>query len=176
MQPMTNENNTEKGFQELYTKHHGSIYRHLLFLTGEPPVAEDLTQETFLRLYNTPPPDFTFIGAWLSRVASNLAINYFRSEKSRCKRDHDNYLKEMPLKVVSIEDAFWRTQVSREVREVLKDLPERDRICLLLKHSGYSYKEISDTTGIDEKTVGSVLHRATRKFKDSYMQKKGSVS
>ncbi len=105
-------------------------------------------------------------------MATNLAYNYLRSEKSRLRREEKNG---MPDQVVNTsEETAIKNEVIRTVRQVLDTLPERDRLCLLMKHSGFSYDEIASATGLKKSSVGTTIARAQAKFKKMYLELKGS--
>ncbi|HET6314806.1 MAG TPA: sigma factor-like helix-turn-helix DNA-binding protein, partial [Chloroflexota bacterium] len=61
-----------------------------------------------------------------------------------------------------------RVEEQAEVRRALAGVPERQRECLLLRHSGYSYAEIAATVGIATGSVGVLLARAEQAFRTSY--------
>lgn len=159
-------------YQELYQKYYLPICRQLTYLLADRAVAEELTQEVFLKLYHTPPRDFQNIGGWLSRVATNLAYNYLRSEKSRLCREEKITLFSQVMD--SSEERVIRNEDIRSVRAVLDALPERDRLCLLMKHAGFSYEEIAAATGLKKSSVGTIIARAQARFKKMYLEQKGS--
>lgn len=163
---------TRMNFKELFDTYYTAVYRQLYFLLGEQTAAEDLAQETFLKLYSTPPRDLYNPGGWLVRVATNLAYNYLRSEKSRKERE-TNVEYERISNIISYDEMFIRSQEVRQVRAVLKQMAVRDRVCLLLKFSGYSYSEIADVIGVEKSSVGTILARALRRFKEEYCREKG---
>ncbi|KPU42500.1 RNA polymerase sigma factor SigM [Oxobacter pfennigii] len=141
--------------------------RHASYLTGSTAAAEDIAQETFIRLYNHC-ETIENVGAWLSRVASNLAYNYIRNERARIKKLPEIDNKEH--NVISLEDIVVRDYEIRTTRKILERLSSRDRMCLLLKFSGYKYNEISEITGIEKNSVGKILSRAQEKFKKIYLR------
>jgi RNA polymerase sigma factor (sigma-70 family) len=144
------------------------ILRHIAYLVGDVQAAEDLAQETFMKLYDAPPLHDNII-AWLSRVASNLSYNYLRGEK--VKRNKAPAIMEHETdNVISIEDIALRNHEVTQTKKVLNKLNARDRMCLLLKFSGYKYAEIAEITGLDRNSVGTVLARAQAKFKEAYLK------
>ena len=63
-----------------------------------------------------------------------------------------------------------KNQEVRTVRKILACLPDRDRMCLLLKFSGYKYGEIADIIEVEKSSVGTILARAQAKFKERYLK------
>jgi len=62
-----------------------------------------------------------------------------------------------------------RAEQQRAVRQALASLPERQRACLLLRHAGYSYAEIAATLDLAVGSVGVLLARGERAFRDAYL-------
>jgi RNA polymerase sigma factor (sigma-70 family) len=67
-----------------------------------------------------------------------------------------------------------RAEERAAVRRALADVPERQRECLLLRHSGYSYAEIAETLGIAVGSVGVLLARAEHAFRITYRRQSPS--
>lgn len=164
-----------QSFEQIFHNYYPFVCRQLYYLVGNQSLAEDLAQETFLKLYQLPPADFSNIGGWLAKVATNLAYNHLRSEKSRQKRE-DHCEMERMAKMISFEEVVVRNQEVREVRSILKQLSARDRTCLLLKFSGYKYQEIATVAGMNVNSVGTILARAQDKFKKIYLEQRGGES
>lgn len=152
-------------FKELFIANYSMVLRHLMLITGERSTAEDLAQETFIRLYKCPPKEFTNLSGWLIKVATNLAYNYLRDERKRKQREFS----EIAVAVNEcFEEDLLQASQAIEVKEILNSLDDRDRICLILKFSGFSYEEIAKITGIKNASVGKVLARSMAKFKKAY--------
>jgi RNA polymerase sigma factor (sigma-70 family) len=160
-------------FAHFYPELYGLAYRVL----GERMEAEDTLQETFLRLADEADlqtrPDAE-IGAWLRRVALNLAFNRLRSaRRARARLERVGRLERSDDELADTDtDGPSGVLVRREeraaVRRALGEVPERQRECLLLRHSGYSYAEIAATLGIAVGSVGVLLARAERAFRTQY--------
>ncbi|MDS1029735.1 RNA polymerase sigma factor SigX [Bacillota bacterium LX-D] len=159
-------------FNELFASYYEIICRQLLYLTGDPGTADDLAQETFLKLYTSPPKELTNPGGWLRKVATNLAYNYLKGEKIRKSKEINTEYERLD-KIISFDEIFIRSQEVREVRGVLKKMSPRDRIGLLLKFSGYSYQEIAQVLEIQKSSVGTILARSMARFKEEYLRQKG---
>lgn len=153
-------------FQELFARFYPGICRQLTAILGDPATAEDLAQETFLKLYCTPPREMVNIGGWLHKVAVNLAYKHLRREGNRRRRERD--ILNDPSTGVDDGPSLTRLQEIREVRETLSTLSPRDRLCLVLRFSGYSYREIAGFIGVDARSVGTILARARARFRAAY--------
>jgi RNA polymerase sigma-70 factor (ECF subfamily) len=155
-------------FVDLFDAHFDRLYRYLDRLSGEPELAADLAQEAFIKLYrrgslpNAPE-------AWLISVATNL----FRNVKStRSRRRHlltlargEGVHSDPPP---SPEQAGATEESRRRVRSAIDRLPERERCMLLLRAEGYSYRDIAATLELNEASVGALLARARRAFREIY--------
>lgn len=161
-----------QSFEELYRLYYPQVVRHLTFLLGQQAAAEEVAQETFLTLYTEPPPRADNMRGWLFQVGSRLGLNALRSEKRRRLRETKSHLAKTG-EVIPLEDAVLRQESVRQVRQVLEAMNPRDRVALLLRHSGFSYREISAATGIAPGSVGTILSRAQKSFLTLYRQVKG---
>ncbi len=154
-------------FGRFYPELYGLAYR----VVGERMASEDIVQEAFLKLADDADvqarPDVE-VGAWLRRVVLNLAFNRVRGERraqarlEKVGRLEGNDTTESPAALL------LRVEEQAEVRRALAEVAERQRECLLLRHSGYSYAEIAVTLGIATGSVGVLLARAEQAFRTSY--------
>lgn len=161
-------------FQSLFEQHYQCVVRHIFFLTQDKTTAEDIAQETFIKLYHSCPISLSNPGAWLKKVASNITYNHIKGE--RCRRDKENR-EEMfqALTGESSEEIVLRKEESGMVRTALNKLPVKERMCLLLRHSGFSYEEIADVLHMPKSSVGKTIARAQVKFKEAYLMERGVV-
>ncbi|HSO52680.1 MAG TPA: sigma-70 family RNA polymerase sigma factor [Actinomycetes bacterium] len=158
-------------FRERYRELYGLGYR----LLGDHGEAEDVVQETFLKLdghpvLERPDPE---VAAWLRRVCLNTAYNRLRGQRravarldraARAERAED----ETDAGAAPLLDVL-RAEQQRAVRRALNSLPERQRACLLLRHAGYSYAEIAATLDLAVGSVGVLLARGERAFREAYL-------
>jgi RNA polymerase sigma factor (sigma-70 family) len=155
-------------FVELFHEHFHRLYRYLDRLSGDPDLASDLAQEAFLRLYaRGSPPDRP--AAWLTTVATNLFRNARAKSVTRARlltpaRGADLLADPSP----SPSDTAESLELQRRVRVTIDALPERDRSLLMLRAEGYEYREIAAALDLHEASVGTLLARAKRAFRDQY--------
>jgi RNA polymerase sigma-70 factor (ECF subfamily) len=169
--PADQQLNNTADFDELYERFHRELFGIAYRVTGDREEAEDVAQEALLRLNGAevmarPEPE---IGAWLRRVSLNLAANRVRSRKRETERLDRAGRLESSSEVEGPERTVEREEERRRVRRALLTLPDRQRDCLLLRHSGYSYTEIATTLEIATGSVGVLLARAERAFRDQYL-------
>ncbi len=157
-------------FEALFLAHYGEVYRLLFRLVGLPEEAEDLVQETFLRLYRRRFPVWReqSVRAWLFRVATNLAYNALRSQQRRARRQAAVQHLSAPGTAADPAELAERRDERQVVRQVLATLPRRQTQLLLLYYAGLSYRELSEVLGVAPGSVGTLLARAKTAFEDGY--------
>lgn len=156
-------------FKDLYYRHYPDLVRCLTVILGNRDDAEDIAQETFIKLSRAG-SKINYVGPWLRKVGQRLAINLIRGEQSRKKRE-ENY--PSPQIEDSSEYVVFRQMEAETVRQVLLGMSAKDRQCLVLKMSGFSYAEIATIMDVREKSVGTMVSRAQQRFKDKYQFTQG---
>ena len=157
-----------EGFREKYTALFSDgfdrLCRYLDRLSGEPELAADLAQEAFVRLYRRGSmPDAPH--AWLVTVALNL----YRNAKTKRSRRTRLLTVARSMAVLSDPPAGPAHQLDvaatrQSVRAALDALPERERSMLLLRATGYAYRDIARALDLNEASVGTLLARARQAF------------
>ena len=133
-------------------------------------LAEDVTQETFLRLYKHMDSisDAEMLRPWLIRVAINLAKNTVRTHV-RANTREENYVKESGgIEAASVETDYEEQASVSEIYRALNKIKEPLRSCLLLKQQGLSYKEIAGSLDLNEGSIGTFVARARAEFAKIY--------
>ena len=161
----------EREFEALFMAHYDGIFRHVRRITGSAEAAEDLAQETFLRLYRQQFVDGREhnVRAWLYQVATNFAYNALRDRQRRERRE--DAVSQDALANPTAPDpaeAAVRHSEQETVREVLATLPARQAQLLLLRHAGLSYKELAEALSVAPACVGTLLARAETAFEAAY--------
>lgn len=164
----------EQLVQRLFEEHFGSLFRYLDRLSGDPELAADIAQETFVRLCESErvPDDPR---AWLVTVANNL----YRDDRRRARRRSlllaRRAGKAEPTSAPPAPDAALVRQEERAmVRAALERLHPRDRRLLLLRHEGFTYREIAQVLGVAGASVGTLLVRATAAFRAAFREGHGA--
>jgi RNA polymerase sigma-70 factor (ECF subfamily) len=154
----------DRAFEKMFEQQFASLFRYMDRLSGDPDLAADIAQEAFVRLYQRGAfPDDS--RGWLAAVAGNLLRDHHRSSRRRLE-----LLASQPAELtmgappLSAEVEMLRDERRAAVRTVLGQLPVRDQQLLLLRHEGYSYREIGTTLDIAETSVGTLLMRASAAF------------
>jgi RNA polymerase sigma-70 factor (ECF subfamily) len=154
----------DDNFVVVFEAEYPRLFRYLDRLSGEPDLAADLAQEAFVRLHRRGAmPDHP--GLWLLTVAMNL----FRNERSTTARRRALLARWTAPGASSVEPApLAGSEHSHQVRSALRRLSSRDQEMLLLRAEGYSYRDIALLLGLNEPSVGTLLARAKRAFRQAY--------
>ena len=155
-------------FDEAFTLHHRAVFSTACAVLRDTAVAEEVTQEVFLKLYRNLDSrlDAELLRPWLLRVTLNEARNTLRGRNRAMARD-TNYLKTTAQEVAP-EMAPESAQQLEAARRALDKIKEPMRSCLLLRHQGLSYREIAQTLSLKESYVGSLVARARKEFARTY--------
>jgi len=159
----------EPAFEMLFLRHYLPVYRVVYGVVGSVQEAEDLAQEAFMVLHRRPPrlEMGTPLIAWLCRVAVNRAYNALRSARRSDKRVLDTA---EAHEAVDPSTEYLRQEERARVRAALAALPERSAKLLLLRSSGLSYAEMAAALLLAPGSIGTLLARAERAFKQVYEQ------
>jgi RNA polymerase sigma factor (sigma-70 family) len=167
------------GFDEAFMLHHRAVFRTARALVRDSALAEDVTQEVFLRLYRNmdATPGEELLRAWLLRVTMNVARNTLRGQ-SRATAREDEFAKRSEEKgwftQGAPEEEYERRMEIEEARRALDKIREPMRSALLLKQQGLSYKEIATALALNETNVGSLIARGRKEFVRVYGKIGGS--
>ena len=149
-------------FDVLLNRYKSSIHSYIYFIVRNKDLAEDIFQETFVKVIITIKQGrYTDNGkfkAWITRIAHNLIIDYFRQERSENTISNDDVEVDLfnnsKLCDSTIEDAMIRGQVLSDVKKLVKHLPDNQREVLEMRYyQDLSFKEIADLTGVSINTA-----------------------
>jgi len=164
---------TEKfSFDEAFTLYHRTVFRTARSVVQDGGLAEDVTQEVFLRLYKHQDSisDNEMLRPWLIRVALNVARNTIRGN-IRANTREENYVKESgDVFERSIEIDYEEAAGINEIYRALNKIKEPLRSCLILKQQGLSYKEIANSLELNEGSIGTFVARARAEFSRFYQK------
>jgi RNA polymerase sigma-70 factor (ECF subfamily) len=157
----------EQKVSELFELLRDPIYRYVCRLVGKRAEAEDLTQETFLRLYDSLQKGHAMghVRPWLYRVAHNLAIDWLRQQGRLEQIDDDAEPLATAMDAApNAEQRLLASERRKRLRVVLSRLSPQQRHCLFLRAEGLGYREIGEVLGIGISTVSTFLGRAIKRI------------
>ncbi|MEN8145068.1 MAG: sigma-70 family RNA polymerase sigma factor [Gemmatimonadota bacterium] len=163
-------------FHELANRYHQRLLNFIYRTIGDRDRAEDLVQETFIRVYRhlhrfDPTKKFS---TWIYTIASNLAKNELRNRARNpmvlfqaIKKNWDADHRPLQWEDSSFkpDDLFRKRHLREQVESAVAELPEHHRVVFILREmEGKTYEEISEITGVTLGTVKSRLNRARNRF------------
>lgn len=163
-------------FHELVSRYQDRLLNFIYRTIGDRDRAEDLVQETFVRVYRhmhrfDPTKKFS---TWIYTIASNLAKNELRNrsrnplvlfQSIRQNWEADHRPLEFEDSTYSPDDLFRKRHLREKVESAVSELPEHHRVVFVLRElEGKTYDEISEITGVTLGTVKSRLNRARNRF------------
>lgn len=164
-------------FDEAFTLHNRTVFRAACAVVQDAGLAEDITQETFIKLYDNLESikDEEMLKPWLIRVAMNLAKNTIRGNSRATKRE-ENYVQEHDtLDDFTAHRRLEQKETVSEVQTALEKIKEPLRSCLILKQQGLSYKEIAESLHLTETSIGTYVARGKKEFIRYYGKIGGEV-
>ena len=125
---------------------------------GSRNQAEDVAQEVFLSFSRSSVPAGE-AGGWLSVAAAHTALNLLRSGRRRVSREETAAAAEDAV-VSDVADAVVTLEERSRVRAALAELPRKQAMALVLRHSGLSYADVASALDLSPGSVGTTVRRA----------------
>jgi RNA polymerase sigma-70 factor (ECF subfamily) len=149
----------------LMERHHRRVYRIALSYVRNPDDALDVVQETFVKAFQKAWRwrGDAEVGPWLTRIAVNQSIDFYRRSRRRLKREEPLEPEEHTIaaRLPSPESLTFSGEISQKILRALKTLPKRQRAVFVLRHyEEMTLPEIALSLGMNVGTVKSNLHRA----------------
>ncbi len=151
-----------RAFDVLIDKYKDKLFSYVFHIVKDAELANDIFQETFIKAITTINSGrYAANGkfaAWITRIAHNLIIDYYRQEKSENVQSCDcadyDLLNDRELCDETIEDWMVRNQIHSDVRRLVRALPKSQQDVLLLRYyKDMSFKEIADLTNVSINTA-----------------------
>jgi RNA polymerase sigma-70 factor (ECF subfamily) len=170
-------------FAQLLERYQKQVYHHALRMTGDPEDAADLTQETFLKVWQGLAAfqgDCAF-STWLYRVTGNVCIDFLRREKKRwgdlsLDDDEGALCAVLPDTAPSPQRALEAKEQAKSIQAGLLAIsPEHRQVLVLREVDGLSYEEIGQALGLSVGTVKSRIARARLNLA-KFLKKSGNFS
>ncbi len=147
-------------FEVLLKRHKQKIYSVIIYMVRDSELANDIFQETWMKVILTLNggrySEENKFSAWVARIAHNLVIDHFRSEKHMPKlRDKEEYsiFDLMGSKEDSGLESMVKEEQKTEVRNMIHKLPKEQREVVIMRIYGeLSFKEIAEITGVSINT------------------------
>jgi RNA polymerase sigma-70 factor (ECF subfamily) len=157
-------------FGHLFAKYYSRLARLLYRITGDTGRAQEVAAEAFWRLYRKPPRTRDNLEGWLYRTGLHLALDELRKSQRRARYEALAALFGVP---VTPERAFEQRETRVRVRRTLAAMNRQQASLVLMRSDGFTYAEIAATLALNPASVGTLLARAEKKFRDEYERRYG---
>ena len=151
-----------RAFDELLARNQQKLYNYILFVVRDPELANDVFQETFVkvitRLQEGRYSDSGKFSFWLSKIAHNVIMDSYRQQKSEhiieASQDNDlNKLRTQDLMEINRENEYVNSQIMQDVRHLMDTLPAPQREVVYMRYyQDLAFKEIAEATGVSINT------------------------
>ena len=154
-------NGSEEAFAELVNRHKNKIYTTIYLIVKDQYLAEDLLQETYVKVINkiksgSYHEEGKFL-PWATRIAHNLAIDHFRKAKRYpviVMEDGNNIFNTLEFSEDSIESKKIQQDTHALLKKLIEELPDSQREVLMMRHyMEMSFREIAEATGVSINTA-----------------------
>jgi RNA polymerase sigma-70 factor (ECF subfamily) len=163
-------------FRALVDRYQNRLVNVLYQVVGDQSEAEDLAQNVFLKVYKAAGryrPEAKF-STWLYRIATNTALNALKARRRRPMVSLDEMEEQgRPMNAPAgtperPDRVLQRLEVVRAVQQALRQLPERQRMAVILhRFEGLSYQEIGEALSVSVDAVDAMLRRAKASLRDA---------
>ena len=156
---------------EAYRRHGGAMFGLAMRLLRDRTLAEEITQEVMLRLWNSPEKYDAERGTLRSYLLAHIhgrSIDLIRSESSRRTREEREARLATANSGKSLEEEVWTMAVSEHVKDALTDLSDGERQAIELAYfGGHTYREVAQILGEPEGTVKSRIRSGLKRLRGS---------
>ncbi|MBI2268636.1 MAG: RNA polymerase sigma factor [Candidatus Blackburnbacteria bacterium] len=167
-----------EAFEVIFDRYQSAIYNYAYRLTGNREDAFDLTQDTFLKVYQGLPK--TQLGlrlnSWLYRIATNTCLDELRHRKTLKGKPWEDFMSVFHSSQVSREDperSVLDKENQEEVQLILNLMHPRHRMCLILReYHGLSCDEIAEVLETTRTAVRTLFFKAKARFREIYARSK----
>jgi len=155
----------ETRFKELFDKNSKNIYHLCYGYTGDSDSANDLMQETFIKVWQNLDGfrNQSQISTWIYRIAINTCLSHLRVEKRKVTDEISDFIIENTVEPISEKEE----QIAL-LYKCISQLEENERIIITLVLDEVPYPEIANISGISEGNLRVRIHRIKHKLTDIY--------
>lgn len=152
-------------FDDIYKNYSSKIYRICLGYFNDYDMAKDITQETFIAVWENLPKfkNHSSIGTWVYRIATNKCLRQIQKEKSRPKS-------ELPLNLKYIEPSLEKEEKLSKLHQYISELPELEKLIITLSLEDVPQEKIAKIIGTSHTNVRVKFHRIKAKLTKNFKE------
>lgn len=161
----------QTAFDIIFSKYYKQIYYFLYKMVYSTEVAEDIAQDTFIKVFkNLRGVDEKIkLSSWIYKIAHNTCIDYLR--KNKVSFELIDNIKYEDIKENEPENNYMNKELHNRIIKVMLKLSRKYRTVLVLRdYNKLSYREISIILGCSESAVKSLIHRARQEFQKVFQE------
>ena len=163
----------EPALAEAYRRHGGAVLALSRRVLGSADLAEEVTQEVFVDLWDSPErfdPGRGALRTFLMTKAHGRAVDIVRSESARRQRE-ERTVRETAVSGYDIEHQAWDLAIAEQVKAAVTSLPAEERTAIEMAYfDGHTYREVASILGQPEGTVKSRIRSGLRRLKSALAQ------
>lgn len=150
------------------------LFLYLARHCGDPHLAKDAVQDTFIRFHENPPERTDAVRTWLFRTGTNVIRDMLRvgSNRRRILRARSHQVPTPSASSDPSRDAERREDLAR-LRRAMRKLREKERTALLMREAGFKHREIAEELGTTTGSVGTLVARALAKLASEMESQRG---
>lgn len=152
--------NTLEAFNKIYTENYQVLYRIACKTLNNKDIASDIVQDVFMYLHEKLQNAYQIEHprTWLSKAVYNRCIDHLRKPRRNVGVET---IQHYAIK----ENLLEKQEISVAIKAALEKLKFKEKMLVVLYSEGFSYKEMSDSTGIKMSSIGGTLSRTLKKMK-----------
>lgn len=154
-------NGDRSSLEHIIKRHQNKVFGYILMMVKDKSLAEDIFQDTYIKVVKklqsgSYKEEGKFL-QWVMRIAHNLVIDHFRQSgrvsMARGNNDYDIF-DTIDMLEGSVEDEIITRQIHKDVRKLIRHLPDEQKRVLIMRHYGdMSFKEIAKVTNVSINTA-----------------------
>lgn len=153
-------------FGHEYKRHYNTICGFCFRMLGKMEIAQDITQETFTKLYELSlkghQPEKLL--PWLYKVSGNLCLNHQKRKKIFREKIESQQIRDVEYN--NPEKIYIKNEAGKQIRYIVDQLPGKQKMLILMYEDGFSYGELAKATGMELNSVGKTLWRTIKFIAD----------